>query len=61
MEQLFAKYIGAHPQSHELVKLIRKLRWIGREEEALRIQSALRIASDDYNEPREQIVSGENL
>ena len=47
-------------QPNDWSKLIRKLRWIGREEEALRIQSALRVASDDDNEPRETIVSGTN-
>ncbi len=34
--------VSARQQANELIKLIRKLRWMGMEEEAERVQSALR-------------------
>ena len=40
-EQLKAPDMSARQQANELIKLIRKLRWLGMEEEAQRAETAL--------------------
>jgi hypothetical protein len=41
--------IATAQQPHDVAKLIRKLRWIGLEEEARQLQLAMRSASRDQN------------
>jgi hypothetical protein len=48
-EQLKPPDVSARQQANELIKLIRKLRWMGMEEEAERAETALGGISPAYN------------
>jgi len=45
LEQQKPSDAAARQQADELIKLLRKLRWMGMEEEALRTEAALRAVS----------------
>jgi hypothetical protein len=49
LEPLKLPEISARQQANELTKLIRKLRWMGMEEEAERAETALGGISPAYN------------
>ena len=49
LKQLKSPDMSARQQANELIKLVRKLRWMGMEEEAERAETALGGISPAYN------------